>query len=100
MLKLLITPTFKRSIKKFHPNKKRDLDAAIKLIMEQPLIGEYKKGDLNHIRVYKFKLAKQLALLAYTYDKSSNCIVLLAIGSYENFYKGSAHKHPSSALCL
>ena len=47
-----------------------------------------KKGALAGVRVHKFKVADKQYLLAYRYDKKSNSIILLAMGSYENFYRG------------
>jgi len=40
---------------------------------------------LNGIRVYKFHMAGQLALLAYEYDDTDDKLTLLAFGSHENF---------------
>ena len=70
-----------------HKNQKLDLDDAIKYVMKNPLIGTPKKGNLANIRVYKFKMTSQLTLLAYEFYKQSDTIVLLAIGSHENFYR-------------
>jgi len=36
---------------------------------------------------YKFKMNKQLTLLAYQYDIQTPSITLLALGSHENFYR-------------
>ncbi|PSL10935.1 ParE-like toxin of type II ParDE toxin-antitoxin system [Marinobacterium halophilum] len=36
--------------------------------MEDPMLGEQKKGDLFFLRVYKFKMVEQLTLLGYSYD--------------------------------
>jgi hypothetical protein len=39
---------------------------AIRSLMEQPALGEQKLGDLAGVRVHKFRMVNQLALLAYT----------------------------------
>jgi mRNA-degrading endonuclease YafQ of YafQ-DinJ toxin-antitoxin module len=78
---------FKKVVKKLHANAKQDLDNAIKELMQNPLIGELKKGDLNGIRVYKFKMVNQLTLLAYMFDETNENLTLLALGSHENFYR-------------
>ena len=78
---------FKKVVKKLHTNAKQDLDNAIKELMQNPLIGELKKGDLNGIRVYKFKMVNQLTLLAYMFDETNENLTLLALGSHENFYR-------------
>lgn len=54
-------------MQKLHKNQKQDLDTAIKSLMHEPLLGEQKKGDLAFMRVYKFKMQKQLTLLGYSY---------------------------------
>jgi hypothetical protein len=55
--------------------------------MKNPLLGELKKGDLNNVRVYKFKMVHQLTLLAYMHDESNENLTLLALGSHANFYR-------------
>ena len=81
------TLSFKKSIKKFHPNQKKELDKAVKEIVENPLLGEQKKGDLSEVRVYKIKILKTLTLLAYMWEKDREIITLLKISSHENFYR-------------
>ena len=81
------TPTFKRAVKKLKPNQKSDLDSAIKQLMLDPFLGEKKQGDLSYLRVYKFKMVKQLTLIGYSYLDSSVTLELLIMGSHENFYR-------------
>lgn len=54
--------------------------------MSSPLIGEEKSGDLKGVPVYKFKMVKQLTLLAYHYDNQLITLTFISIGSHENFY--------------
>ena len=58
------TRIFSKAVKKLHKNQKQDLDEAVKAIMNDLSLGEMKVGDLVGIRVYKFKMVKQLTLLA------------------------------------
>jgi mRNA-degrading endonuclease YafQ of YafQ-DinJ toxin-antitoxin module len=81
------TPTFKKVVKKLHANQKQELDSAIKAIMADPNLGERKKGDLAFLRVYKFKMTKQLTLLGYSYVDGAIVLELIALGSHENFYR-------------
>ena len=81
------TPTFKRAVKKLKPNQKSDLDNAIKQLMLDPFLGEKKQSDLSYLRVYKFKMVKQLTLIGYSYLDSSGTLELLMMGSHENFYR-------------
>jgi len=86
-IQLLQTPTFKKSVKKLHPNQKQDLHQAIRQLSKEPLLGQQKKGDLNYLRVYKFKMAKQLTLLGYHYDDNKIILELISLASHENFYR-------------
>jgi mRNA-degrading endonuclease RelE of RelBE toxin-antitoxin system len=85
--RVLQTPTFKKAVKKLHKNQKSDLDAAIRELLEDPLLGEPKKGDLAFLRVYKFKMVKQLTLLGYSYEDGTVTLELIPLGSHENFYR-------------
>ena len=86
-MNILQTPTFSKQIKKLHKNQKNDVDKAVKKIASEPSIGDIKKGNLRGIRVYKFKMIGQLTLLAYEFHGDELCLVLLALGSHENFYR-------------
>lgn len=55
--------------------------------MNDPFLGEQKKGDLAFLRVYKFKMTKQLTLLGYSYQDGAVVLELIALGSHENFYR-------------
>lgn len=81
------TPTFSKQSKKLHSNQRKDLDQAIQKIVKDPLIGEMKKGDLNGVSVYKFKMVNQLTLIAYEFDEDEPRLILLALGTHENFYR-------------
>ena len=86
-IKLLQTPSFKKAVKKLHKNQKSDLDSAVKTLLESPTIGEQKKGNLSFMRVYKFKLAKKLTLLGYSYEDEALVLELITLGTHENFYR-------------
>lgn len=86
-MNIVETRTFSKQVKKLHKNQKKELDEAIKEIIKNPEIGEVKKGDLNGIQVYKFKMVNQLTLLAYDFYPQQKQIILLSLGSHENFYR-------------
>ena len=86
-MQVVLTPPFKKIVKKLKPNQKADLDKAIEDIMQDPSIGSLKKGDLTGINVYKFKMVGQEQLLAYLYDDGRIILTLLSVGSRENFYQ-------------
>ncbi len=85
-MKILLTPTFERALKKLHKSQKLDLDGAVRAIAQDPVIGEAKVGDLAGVRVYKFRMSNQLCLLSYRLMDEST-IKLLTFGSHENFYR-------------
>ena len=85
-MKILLTPTFERALKKLHKPQKLDLDGAVRAIAQDPVIGEAKVGDLAGVRVYKFRMSNQLCLLSYRLMDEST-IKLLTFGSHENFYR-------------
>jgi mRNA interferase YafQ len=85
--KIYQTPTFKKAVKKLKKNQKLDLDEAVKALIENPEAGEQKKGDLSYLRVYKFKMVKQLMLLGYSYEDGSVVLDLLNVDTHENFYR-------------
>jgi mRNA interferase RelE/StbE len=78
---------FARAYKKLHLQQKQDVDAAVEVIVSNPLVGVAKRGDLAGVYVYKFKSQSQsqLVLLAYTFDPQTRHLLLL--GSHENFYR-------------
>lgn len=86
-MQILQTTIFKKAVKKLHANQKICLDNAVKALLTDPLLGIEKVGDLSSIRVYKFHMIDRLTLLAYKYDKQDSSIILLALGSHENFYR-------------
>lgn len=84
-IKVFQMPLFKRAYKKLHNNQKIEVKKAIKVIIDNPEIGQEKKGDLAGIFVYKFKCIDKQFLLAYQFDPETR--ILIALGVHENFYK-------------
>ena len=93
-IKVTSTSSFARTVKKLHANDKKIVDEAVREIADNPMIGEEKKGDLAGVFVHKFKINKQLVLLAYRPEPNKvkpEEVVLLSIGSHENFYTDLKH---------
>lgn len=86
-MRVLEASAFKKTVKRLHANQKADLYAAIRSLMEQPTLGEQKVGDIAGVRVLKFRMVNQLALLAYAFDAAKETLTLIALGSHENFYR-------------
>ena len=92
-MRLLITPTFARTVKKLHPQQKSALDDAVRAIAGNPDLGEPKVGDLAGVQVYKFRMGSQLALLAYRV-LDPDTLKLLMVGPHENFYRDPKRLEP------
>lgn len=93
-LKISVTPSFNRVVKKIHAKDKTAADVAVRAIATDPTIGDEKQGDLVSIFVYKFKLNKQEILLAYRLEPDKfkpQEVILMALGSHENFYNILKH---------
>lgn len=82
---------FAKQKKKLHENQLKDLDNAVKTIVENPDIGDITAGDLRGIHVYKFNSLNSQMLIAY--EVVLNALYLYAFGSHENFYR-DLKKHP------
>ncbi|MBE0493739.1 MAG: type II toxin-antitoxin system RelE/ParE family toxin [Thiomicrospira sp.] len=86
-MNVLQTNRFQKAVKKLHANQKLELDNAIQQLIQNPEIGELKKGDLTAVRVFKFKMQNQLTLLGYRFINDEPCLLMLSVGSHENFYR-------------
>ena len=86
-MQVIQTSRFKKAVKKLNAKQKSELDQAVKNIIDKPSIGEQKKGDLDFLWVYKFRMNNQLTLLAYSYEEEIITLTLLDVGSHENFYR-------------
>ena len=68
-----------------HQQEKELLDKEIKNIVDNPAIGEEKRGDLKGIFVHKFKIKTTDYLLAY--QIAIEDLELIIIGPHENYYR-------------
>ncbi len=84
----IASPAFLKKKKKQFPNIQREIDTQVKNLIENPLLGEPKKGILKGVRVLKFKYRKQLFLLFYEPDFKKKLLYLYTFGSHEGFYEG------------
>ena len=75
-----------RGVKRLHPNIATAIHAAIAAIAEDPKLGKEKKSDLEFFFVYQYQILDVQYLLAYLIDEGTKEIVLMAVGSHENFY--------------
>ena len=84
-MRVVQSPSFAKRIKKFKKSQKEHLDHQIRLIIENPQMGEEKKGDLKGVFVQKFKIDNLQYLLSYRFKK--DLLELIMIGPHENYYR-------------
>jgi mRNA interferase RelE/StbE len=84
-MKIYQSRLFEKKTKKMSTVEKASLDREIRIIVENPNIGEEKKGDLKGILVHKFKLKTTLYLLSYR--KTGADLELIMIGPHDNYYR-------------
>ena len=84
-MRIIQSRSFERKVKRFSEQEKRILDRHIKKILDNPIIGQEKKGDLRGVFIYKFKIQTIPYLLSYRLvDKD---LELIMIGPHENYYR-------------
>lgn len=86
-MKVKQTNLFKKSVKKLPKQQKVAIDSEIRKIVNNPFLGEQKKGDLDFLRVHKFKISSQQYLLGYIFEEEVMILTLLKLSSHENFYR-------------
>jgi mRNA-degrading endonuclease RelE of RelBE toxin-antitoxin system len=79
--------SFKKVVKKLPKQYKAILDDEVRKLVNNPELGERKKGDLDFLRVHKFKFSNQGVLLGYMYQEGELVLTLLKLGAHENFYR-------------
>jgi len=84
-MKIYQSKSFENKIKRFLKKEKNILDQEIKKIIENPFIGEEKKGDLKGVFIYKFKIKTIQYLLSYRMINDD--LELIMIGPHENYYR-------------
>ncbi len=85
-MKIYQSRSFEKKVRKFNEKEKYELDNEIKQIIQNPLIGTEKKGDLRGVFVHKFSLQNQQYLVSYRFIKEES-LELIMIGPHENYYR-------------
>ena len=78
-------PPFKKFVKKQARPLQLSIEDEIEWIIENPAMGDTKKGDLKGFRVHKFTLKRQKLLIAYQVSETK--ILFYMIDTHENFYR-------------
>jgi len=88
-MKIYQSRSFEKRIKRMHKREKEVLDQEIRSIVDNPSIGDEKKGDLKGIFVHKFEIKTSEYLLAYR--MMGEDLELIMIGPHENYYRDLKH---------
>ena len=81
-----VSRQFKKALSKLPDAQLKIVEDEVDRIIDDPEMGEQKKGDLAHLRVHKFKVDNQQALVGYSWLEDQFELYLLQFGSHENFY--------------
>jgi mRNA-degrading endonuclease RelE of RelBE toxin-antitoxin system len=84
-MKIIQSRSFEQRVKKFNQAQKMILDEQIRLILENPNIGDEKKGELSEVYMHKFKIKTIQYLLAYRFNEKK--LDLIMIGPHQNYYR-------------
>jgi mRNA-degrading endonuclease RelE of RelBE toxin-antitoxin system len=81
------TRRFTKALEKLPEDHLVIVENEIEKIINNPVTGEQKKGDLSYLRVHKFQVNSQFTLLGYRWVEDKIELYLLSLGSHENFYQ-------------
>lgn len=99
-INIVQSSAFDRIFKRLSEHDKDTIDTQIDVILDNPKIGEQKRGDLTYLWVHKFKLDKQLVLLGYNFNHDIKTLALLSLGSHQNFYDDAKHRRNADLKLL
>ena len=85
MKDVIQSPLFGRQKKKLPKVQIKHLDNIIRTILKNPEAGTMKSGDLQDVRVCKFRMGGVQFLLAC--EVIEEILYLYTFGSHENFYR-------------
>jgi len=84
-MKILQSRSFEKKVKRLGKRGKKMLDKQIKSILEDPALGQEKKGDLPGVFIHKFMVHTTQYLLSYRFV--DDALELIVIGPHENYYR-------------
>ncbi len=88
-MRVVQSRSFAKRVKRFRKQEKQVLDRQIHVILNNPEIGQEKRGELRGVFVHKFKIHATQYLLAYRI-KENEILELIMIGPHENYYRDLA----------
>ena len=77
-----LTPTAAKAFNSLHPQAKKDIKSALKILSEKPYAGKELQNELRLFRSFKIKRYRAI----YSVDENSNTIVIIAIGHRQDIY--------------
>jgi len=84
-MKVIQSRSFEKKVKRFKKPDKKILDKQVHKILDNPGIGQEKKGDLRGVFIHKFKIQTIKYLLSYRFV--GDALELIMIGPHENYYR-------------
>ncbi len=85
-MKVVQSRLFAKRARRFQKQEKQVLDQQVRAILDNPEIGQEKRGELRGVFVHKFKMHTTQYLLAYRI-KENEILELIMIGPHENYYR-------------
>ncbi len=85
-MRIIQSRTFEKRVRQFAKQEKKILDQQVRKIVENPAIGQEKRGELRGVFVYKFKIHATQHLLSYRIADAET-LELIMIGPHENYYR-------------
>ena len=89
------SPVFRKALDRLPIEDVEVIEDEVDTIIDNPEIGQQKKGDLSYLRVHKFSLRGQQVLLGYNWQEERLTLHLLNIGPHENFYDRARRRRQS-----
>lgn len=83
-MKIFQSRSFEKSVKKISKQEKEILDQEVRKIVNEPLAGNEKRGDLRGVFIHKFKLKTNEYLVAYRFIGED--LEFIMLGPHENYY--------------
>src|SRR5262249_4646185 len=83
----LAAPQYNRLRKRLSPAILKVLNDVQAQILNNPRMGDQKRGVVRDVWVEKFRAENDQWLLAYMTDDKTKVIYFLAVGQHENFYR-------------
>ena len=84
-MRILQSGVFRKWVRKLHQREKSILDDQVRKILQDPSVGQEKRGDLKGVFVHKFMVGTIQYLLSYRI--AEDCLELIMIGPHENYYR-------------